>query len=421
MLIRELLARVQAFGWVGISRLSARLTVAGGGRTLRAVGITVLGPVSVDGNGALGPRDRVVLAVLALRPGEAVGTERLAEALWGDTPPPSWNKVVPGCVMRLRRALGSEAIATTTHGYRLTVPAEEVDAHRFERLVGRGRELLAGGEAERAAHTLGEALALWQGRPLVELEDWAPGRAEAARLEGLRLDAEEQRWAAELAAGRHDAVLSELSAGVVEAPLRERRWAQLALAEYRCGRQGDALRTIQRARTTLVNALGVDAGPELVALERAILVHDPALQCVDAGPQPSAVCPYLGLVPYDVGDAEVFFGRDREIAECVRRITAANLLTVAGPSGSGKSSLVRAGVAAALQRDGRVVRVITPGSHPMSSLAEVEPDCVLVVDQCEEATVLCPDDVRAGGVLRCHRRPRRPPAGDRGDAGRPAR
>ena len=162
---------------------------------------------------------------------------------------------------------------------------------------------------------------MWQGRALAELEGWEPGRAEAARLEGLRLDAEEQRWEAELAAGRHEQVLTEATAGVVEAPLRERRWAQLALAEYRCGRQGDALRTIHRARTTLANEFGLDPGPELAALERAILVHDPALQCVDAGPQPSAVCPYLGLVPYDVGDAEVFFGRDREVAECVRRIT----------------------------------------------------------------------------------------------------
>jgi DNA-binding SARP family transcriptional activator/WD40 repeat protein len=355
------------------------------------MGITLLGPVAVDGNGALGPRDRVVLAVLALRPGEAVGADRLAEALWGDAPPPSWNKVVPGCVMRLRRALGTEAIETTPHGYRLTVPADEVDAHRFERLVGRGRELLAGGEPDRAGHVLAEALALWQGRALAELRGWEPGRAEAARLEGLRLDAEEQRWAAELAAGRHEEVFSDVSAGVAAAPLRERRWAQLALAEYRSGRQGDALRTIHRARATLVTQLGLNPGRELAALERAILVHDPALQGVTAGPQLSAECPYLGLVPYDVGDAEVFFGRDREVAECVRRITAANLLTIAGPSGCGKSSLVRAGVAAALQRTGWVVTVITPGSHPMSSLADVEQDGVLVVDQCEEATVLCPD------------------------------
>jgi DNA-binding SARP family transcriptional activator len=221
------------------------------------MGITLLGPVAVDGNGALRRRDRVVLAALALRPGEAVDTVRLAEALWGETPPPSWSKVVPGCVMRLRRVLGSEAIETTPRGYRLMVPAEEVDARRFERLVGRGRDLLAGGEADRASYTLGEALGLWQGRALVELEGWGPGRAEADRLEGLRLDAQEQRWAAELAAGRDQDVLSEVTAGVAEAPLRERRWAQLALAEYRCGRQGDALRTIHQARTTLVNELGL--------------------------------------------------------------------------------------------------------------------------------------------------------------------
>jgi DNA-binding SARP family transcriptional activator len=77
------------------------------------VGIAVLGPLSVDDNGAaLGPRDRVVLAALALHPGEAVSAERLADALWGETPPPSWPKVVQGCVVRLRKSLGARAIAT---------------------------------------------------------------------------------------------------------------------------------------------------------------------------------------------------------------------------------------------------------------------------------------------------------------------
>jgi DNA-binding SARP family transcriptional activator len=106
-----------------------------------ATGIGLLGPLSVDGHGdaetvSLGPRDRVVLAALAVRPGEVVSAERLADALWGERPPPSWNKVVPGCVMRLRRVLGAEAIETTGHGYRLVVPADEIDAQRFERLVG---------------------------------------------------------------------------------------------------------------------------------------------------------------------------------------------------------------------------------------------------------------------------------------------
>ena len=101
--------------------------------------IAVLGPLKVDGDtSALGPRDRVVLAVLALRPGEVVSPDALADALWGDDPPATWSKVVQGCVWRLRKLLGSAAIETLPHGYRLTVPTDAVDAHRFERLLVRG-------------------------------------------------------------------------------------------------------------------------------------------------------------------------------------------------------------------------------------------------------------------------------------------
>jgi DNA-binding SARP family transcriptional activator len=139
------------------------------------VGIGVLGPVTVAGDtGILGPRDRVVLAALSLRPGELVSSERLADALWGELPPATWTKVVQGCVARLRKVLGAEAIETGSQGYRLVLPVEEVDAQRFERLVMRGRELLTLGEPERAAHVLREALALWHGRALVDLEGWGP-------------------------------------------------------------------------------------------------------------------------------------------------------------------------------------------------------------------------------------------------------
>ena len=124
-----------------------------------SAGIRVLGPLTVGGNAAgLAPRDRVVLAVLALRPGEVVSAEQLAEALWGEQPPVSWHKVVPGCVMRLRRAMGAEAIETVAEGYRLVVPGDEVDARRFERLVGRVRELLTLGRTGRSAHLAGEGL-----------------------------------------------------------------------------------------------------------------------------------------------------------------------------------------------------------------------------------------------------------------------
>lgn len=357
--------------------------------------IAVLGPLEVDGDAsALGPRDRIVIAVLALRAGEVVSPEAIADALWGDEPPASWSKVVQGCVMRLRKLLGTTAIDTLPHGYRLTMPTDTVDAHRFERLLVRGRELMTLGEPERAAHVIGEALALWHGRALIDLEGWEPGRVEAGRLEELRLEAEEARLDASLRAGRHRDVLGEAQALVAASPLREDRWALLALAQYRSGRQGDALRTLHRARGLLAGELGVDPGHDLIALEHAILRQDPSLAPATEPPEPSASCPYLGLVSYDVGDADAFFGRDADVAACLERLAATNVVVVVGPSGSGKSSLVRAGLAAALRRDRRPVTIITPGARPtdaLTGLPESEARTVLVVDQCEEAVALCDD------------------------------
>jgi WD40 repeat protein/DNA-binding SARP family transcriptional activator len=356
--------------------------------------ISVLGPFMVDGDVAsLAPRDRVVLEVLVLRLGEVVSAERLADAMWPDALPPTWIKVVQGSIVRLRKVLGAESIETSAAGYRLTTPPDEVDAHRFERMARRGAELLSLGEYDRAAYVSGEALALWRGPALRELEGWDTGRIEAGRLEELRLDAEEVRLDAALRAGHQREVLAEAQARAAEAPLRERRWSLLALAQYQVGRQGDALRTLRQARQTLVGELGVDPGSELVALEQAILRQDPLLMTA-AAPEPSSACPYQGLVPYDIADSEGFFGREREVDACLARLIAVGVLMVVGPSGSGKSSLVRAGVAASLQHGGRRVTVITPGARPMDALAGLPtsgPAPVLVVDQCEEAVTLCDD------------------------------
>jgi WD40 repeat protein len=189
---------------------------------------------------------------------------------------------------------------------------------------------------------------------------------------------------------------------VSEQPLREHRWTLLALAQYQAGRQGDALRTLYGARRVLAEELGLDPGPDLVALEEAILRQDPSL-VADQMPEPSATCPYMGLVPYDVGDADAFFGRDPTVSECLRRLADAGVLVVVGPSGSGKSSVVRAGIAAALARDGRRVVVVSPGTRPTDALSALGPSAggsVLVVDQCEEAVTLCTDaDERAAFFL----------------------
>ena len=363
---------------------------------LPGMSIAVLGPVTVDGDGAgLAPRERIVLGVLTVRRGEVVSADVLADALWGEQlPPASWTKVVQGCVVRLRKVLGADAIETSALGYRLTLSAEELDAYRFERLVNRAQELLTLGESDRALYVVDEALALWRGKALTELERWEHGRTEAARLEELRLHAEELRIDAALQAGRYRQVLAEAQARVAQAPLREQRWILLALAQYQAGRQGDALRTLHQARQMLVRELGLDPGPDIVALEGAILRQDPSLVAARM-PAPSPACPYMGLVPYDVDDAEGFFGRDAEVADCLSRLSATGVLVVVGPSGSGKSSLIRAGVTATLQRDGCRAAVITPGARPLDALTVLprtsEPP-VLVVDQCEEAFTLCQDE-----------------------------
>ncbi|SOC53571.1 BTAD domain-containing putative transcriptional regulator [Ornithinimicrobium cerasi] len=365
--------------------------------------IRVLGPVAVGGDAeTLGRRDRVVLAALAVRRGEVVSADALADALWEQEPPPSWAKVVQGCISRLRRALGPGAIETHGQGYRLALPAEQVDAARFERLVVRARELLDLGEPDRAAYAVEDALGLWGGgRPWPELEAWEPAEVEAQRLEELRLSAEELRVDAALRAGRVQQILGEAQRLVKQAPLREHRWTALALALYQSGRQAEALEVIRRARRVLDDELGVDPGAELVATEQAILRQDPSL-VADVLPQATAVCPYQGLVPYGIEDAESFFGRGVQIREGMARLAEAGTLAVVGPSGSGKSSLVRAGVAAGLERAGRTVVIITPGAAPLDALSAVPAHGapVLVVDQCEEVVTLCSDEEERAVFLR---------------------
>ena len=358
------------------------------------MGIQVLGPLSIDGGTRdLSRRDRVVVAALAAHCGQPVSADALSDALWGDEPPASAAKIVQGCVARLRKVLGRQAIETVPHGYRLSLAPEQLDSQRFDHLVDRARDLLALGEPERAGFVLDEGLALWRGPALSDLAEWGSGRAEAERLENERLEAEELRLDAALRAGNHASVVAHAERLVRKNPLRERRWALLAVAQYRCGQQADALSTLRRVRAILRQELALDPGPELVQLEAAILSQDDALLGPQEPPEASATCPYLGLVPYGVNDADGFFGREVETAACLRRLES-GFLAIVGPSGGGKSSLLRAGVVAALARDGRRLVVVSPGSHPMRALDALPARGaapVLAVDQCEEVFTVCDD------------------------------
>ena len=253
---------------------------------------------------------------------------------------------------------------------------------------------MALGEADRAAYLLGDALAIWQGDAFGDLEDWRPAASEVRRLGELRLEAEELRVEAHLRSGRHREVLAEAQSLVRATPLRERRWSQLALAEYQAGNQAEALRVIHQLKSVLSQQLGIDPGPDIVALEQAILRQDDSLLAGTSSTPARVDCPWQGLLAYDVDDADRFFGRDDAVDACLEILRRTSVLALVGPSGSGKSSILRAGVAAALRGRGRPIVAITPGRHPLealSALGSAGPDTVLLVDQCEELFTLCDD------------------------------
>ncbi len=222
-------------------------------------------------------KQRALLALLLLRADEVVSTDQLIDALWEERPPASALNSVHIYVSQLRKTLGNGHLETRGHGYLLALQPGQLDLDRFERLLGEGRALLAQGEAGRAADALRAALALWRGPPLSDFASEPFAQDEIARLEELRLAAQEERIEADLALGRHAELVPELEAVVRQNPLRERLRAQLMLALYRSGRQAEALEAYQQARRMLAEELGLEPGRRLQELEGAILRQDARL------------------------------------------------------------------------------------------------------------------------------------------------
>ena len=233
-----------------------------------------------------GPKVRALLAVLLLHRGEVVSTDRLIDALWGEQASGTASKTVQVYVSNLRKALGDGLLVTRGHGYVLDAAVCQVDSDRFEALVAEGRAALRAGDGRGAAELLGRALAPWRGPPLADFAYEGFAQAEIARLEEARLEALEDRIDADLAVGELAGLVAELEALVGEHPLRERLQGQLMLALYRCGRQADALESYRNARRSLVDELGLEPGPRLQELERAILTQDPVLEPPPGGPRP---------------------------------------------------------------------------------------------------------------------------------------
>jgi DNA-binding SARP family transcriptional activator len=245
----------------------------------------VLGPLEVEDDAGQvrlgGARQRAVLALLLTRANEIVSTDRLIDQLWPGRPPKAAANTIQYYISQLRKALGADRIETRPSGYLIRVQAGELDLERFERLVTEG-----GSDSVRAA------LALWRGQPLADVLHEPFAQTEIHRLEELHAAALERRIEADLALGRRAEIVGELEVLVAEHPLRERLHELLMLALYRCGRQADALAVYAGVRRTLVAELGLEPGPALHELERAILRHDESL----LGRRPVSQAPRLRTI-----------------------------------------------------------------------------------------------------------------------------
>src|SRR5580692_11313142 len=200
-----------------------------------------------------GAKQRALLALLALRPGQPVSADRLIDVLWGDGQAANPANALQAQISQLRRTLGADAIVTTEAGYALAIGPGDVDVIRFEQLVAKGCRLSQEGEAALASAALGEALGLRRGEPLAEFAYAGFADAERAHLDELALVAVEARAGADLDLGRQAGLIGELEAECRRHPLRERLRELLIVSLYRSGRQAEALLAYTSIRDRLAD------------------------------------------------------------------------------------------------------------------------------------------------------------------------
>jgi DNA-binding SARP family transcriptional activator len=302
----------------------------------------LLGPLEVTREGErvepTSPKQRALLIDLLVHRGQVLGRDRLIDDLWGDDPPATAPGVLQNYVSQLRRALGTDAVRTVGSGYAagdgLVVDVDELETH-----LERARAAHDGGDTEGVRQATIAGLALWRGDPLADVAFEQFAQAEAHRLTEVRGLVLELQLEAEIAAGRHDSATASLESAVTDNPLRERLWWLLMLALYRSGRQADALRAYQRARTILGEELGIEPGEDLRNLEQAILEQRVDVGALLAGRSPRRAVRRASSQP------TVLVGREREWSTIESFLdgtdgTAGGLLLLAGEPGIGKTRLL---------------------------------------------------------------------------------
>jgi DNA-binding SARP family transcriptional activator/tetratricopeptide (TPR) repeat protein len=295
-------------------------------------------------------QQRVVLGALLARPNQVVSFDALADVAWAAGPTDTARITIRNYVRRLRQVLGDTVgarIVTRDPGYLIELDDDEYDMLAFTRLTRRGATAAAQGAWQEAADTLGTALSLWRGEPMVDIPSSVLRLREVPRLSELRLQALETSAQAQLHLGRPTAVVADLAELAREHPLRERPHTLLMLALYRTGRQGDALATYQTARRVLTDELGVEPGPELRELHARILRNDPDLLPPAENPPtegtpprvagPAAVVPHQlpPAIPRLAGRASAL----KSLSDLLTEPTPATVVVIGGTAGVGKTTL----------------------------------------------------------------------------------
>ncbi|WP_336217056.1 AfsR/SARP family transcriptional regulator [Nonomuraea sp. LPB2021202275-12-8] len=320
----------------------------------------VLGPVRAWRDGQeldLGtPLQRSILGMLLLREGRAVTPAEMIDAVWGEEAPPRALGALRTYVSRLRTVLEPDRparsrpdlLTSVGRGYALRLSPDSLDLTRFERALTETETARRAGRLSSAAEGLRTALGLFEGEPLAgAVGPYAEHQRD--RLIECRISAIESLMDMDLELGKHAAVVSELIALTADHPLRERLRAQLMLAYYRCGRQGDALHVFTETREALVDELGIEPGPELAALHQRILAADPTLAAAEVAAEapapeeePAPELPRPAQLPAAVSD---FTGR-KEIAGRLRTLLSAQssaegvpVAAICGIGGVGKTAL----------------------------------------------------------------------------------